>query len=567
MKFNSLIVKSILIISFHISFVNSYSQTLEDGIQLLKYQKNESSLKVLESQYRISPTNYLVKYWYSQSLIENQQIENAKNLYLSTQNTEQDIPFEKIIKAQIELLKANANLKYADQLFDSAISEAKSFDLKLRKKDKHIYINVIAAIGRANSQGGMNFGDANYAIKILNEGLEIDKTNTDIPIYLGICYQKIGGEAGSNAAKSYLESINRNNSNPIAYWHLGKIYQAQNNALSMSDYFSKTINAAPDYPIVYLSLFEYYKEKDINKAKENLDKYVQLADKDCSTDFYYADYLFRAGKYHESLDKANQMKNSACKDFELLPLLLAYNFERLNDSIQAKINIDYYFERIPVEKIDPANFSLAEKIYIKFPGSEIKLIDYVKRSYNYDTSSESKKNYAKVISNLYGKLKMYNDQYVWLTNYYALNHAALHEIDFYNLCKTALSANNIQDAIKNSKTYIDSFPLKPQGYSFFVRSARLNLSIDSVLGTDIYLNALTKQIDYLVSDTVKNKKQLLANYYNVMSLYANDKKDYKSAMKYCDKYLAISPFDEEMQKNRKKILEIVDKEENRSTKN
>lgn len=547
-----------LIIIFH-----SQAQSLEEGIKLLKYQKKESALSIFENLMHNYPNSYLIKYWYSQSLIENQLLEKAKALYVTNQNTEQDSPFGKVVNAQIELLNTNANLKFALVLFDSAILEAKVYDSKIRKKDKHIYVNILEAIGRANAQGGIKFGDPKYAIKKLNEALGIDNLSSDIPIYLGICYQKVGSESGSEAARSYLESINRNNINPIAYWHIGKIYQAQDNPISMLDYFAKSISADPNFPIVYLSLFEFYKEKDINKAKENLDKYIQLADKDCRTDFYYADYLFRAGKYKESLDKAYQMKNSICKEFEMLPLLLAYNFERLNDSIQSKTNIDNFFDHIPVEQIELAHFRLAEKIYTKFPGSQSKLIDYIKRSYNTDTSSETKKQYSKIISNLYEKTKNYNDEYLWLNKYYSFNKTPFKEIDYYNLCKTAINANSIPDAIKYSKQYIENYPLKPQGYFFYIRSSKLNLSIDSILGPDIYLDALAKQNDYLVKDTLKNKKQLLSNYYNEMSVYANDKKNFKEAMEFCDRYLTISPFDDEMKKNKKKILEILEKEQNK----
>lgn len=561
MKFRILGMQSILILIFSFSGVSAYAQSLEKGIQLLMYQKNDSALKEFENLQQSNSNDVLIKYWYSQSLIENLSIEKAKNLYASSQSSEQDKPFGKVIKAQIELLKSNADIKFADLLFDSAILEAKLYDSKLRKKDKHIYSSILEAIGRANSQGGIKYGDANYGIKVLNEVCSIDKTNPFTPIYLGICYQKIGGDAGSYAAKSYLESINRNSTNPIAFWHLGKIYQAQKNTTSMLDYFSKVINADPNYPVVYLSLFEYYKEKDINLAKENLEKYVALADKNCSTNFYYADYLFRAGKYTESLKKANEMKQTVCKEFDLLPLLFAYNYERLNDSIQAKENIEYFFDHIAIEQIDPAYFNLAEKIYSKFPEMEYKLIDYIKRSYNSDTILDLKINYAKIISNIYEREKKYQDQFYWLTNYYSLRSRNLLEIDYYNLCKTALNAKNISEALKYSKMYLGDFPTKPQGYSFYVRAAKLNMTTDSTNGADMYLNALSIQNDYLLKDTTKYKKQILANYYNGMSICANDKKNFKGAMEYCDRYLTISPFDSEMQNNRKKILEILEKEQ------
>ena len=64
-----------------------------------------------------------------------------------------------------------------------------------------------------------------------------------------------------------------------------------------------------------LDYFNYYKEKDVNTAKEYLDKWVANADKDCETDYFVGDYLFRAGKYQESLQQAKNMEAGNCKNY------------------------------------------------------------------------------------------------------------------------------------------------------------------------------------------------------------------------------------------------------------
>ncbi|WP_204352080.1 hypothetical protein, partial [Klebsiella pneumoniae] len=74
------------------------------------------------------------------------------------------------------------------------------------------------------------------------------------------------------------------------------IYLSQNNKEIFDQYFDKAIQADPNFPQVYYSLFDYYANRDVNKAKEYLDKYIANAEKDPKNDLYLAEYLFRAGR-------------------------------------------------------------------------------------------------------------------------------------------------------------------------------------------------------------------------------------------------------------------------------
>ena len=50
----------------------------------------------------------------------------------------------------------------------------------------------------------------------------------------------------------------------------------------------KQLAADPTYAPVYLDYFNYYTERDVNVAKEYLDKFVANADQDCDTDYFVA---------------------------------------------------------------------------------------------------------------------------------------------------------------------------------------------------------------------------------------------------------------------------------------
>jgi uncharacterized iron-regulated protein len=75
--------------------------------------------------------------------------------------------------------------------------------------------------------------------------------------------------------------------------------------------------------------------RDVNVAKEFLDKYIaEFTKKIVKLISGYADYLFRAGKYQESINKAKQMESLVqCATYWQLPILYAYNYERLGDTV------------------------------------------------------------------------------------------------------------------------------------------------------------------------------------------------------------------------------------------
>jgi tetratricopeptide (TPR) repeat protein len=149
-------------------------------------------------------------------------------------------------------------------------------------------------------------GDPNYGIDKLKQAAQIDQKNADIYINIGLCYRKLGGEQGGQAFEAFRQASAIDPQNPRPYYYIGRIYQSQRNKESMNEWYNKAIAADATFAPVYLQYFQYYSETDVSAAKEYLDKYVANADKDCTTDYFVGDYLFAAGKYQESLQKAKE---------------------------------------------------------------------------------------------------------------------------------------------------------------------------------------------------------------------------------------------------------------------
>ena len=521
------------------------AQSVNDGIKMISYQKSKTAVDMLGKAYNSNAKDAQTAYWYGQALLANEDIAAAKSVYQKALQDGVNDPWIWIGMGHVELLEGG-DLNAAKQKFEQAITA--TLETKGKNKGK-ANAAILNAIGRANADGSSKQGDPNYGIDKLKQAGEIDKTSADIFVNMGICYRKLGGEMGGEAVKAFNEATVRDPKSANAFHYIGQIYASQNNKDLMDEYYGKALAADANYPPVYLDWFRFYQNRDVNVAKEYIEKYVSLADKDCKTDYFYTDYLFRAGKYQESLDKTKAMDAGDCKSFVMLPILYAYNYDRLGDSLQAKSYLEKFFANAPVSKIEPNHYELAVKVFSKFPGSEMVTAGYLQKAIDNDTTKANKLTYMKQAADMFGKAKMYKEQVQWLNKYNDLK-GSMGEYDCYLITNAAYLGKDYVGTMSYAQKYIATVPDKPQGYVFNVRAAK---ALDTTSNPGIAVEALLQYNTFLAKDSVKNKTTIVGNYYYIMIYYADKVKDYAKSIEYCDRILMIIPGDAEMTNIRKTL--------------
>jgi len=501
------------------------AQTVAEGIKLLhSVYKTNSAKAALQKAYDANPKDPKAIFWLgmadvakSREAVSKEGIAAARALYQKALQDGVNDPLIWVGQGALDILESN-NINAAKQKFEQAITA--STETKGKNKGKPS-ADILNAIGTVNSIGGSTVGDPLYGIEKLKQAATIDLNNPDIYINMGICYLKAGGENGGDAVKSFQEAILRDAKNARAMWRIGKIYQSQNNKESFEMFYNSAIAADPTFPPVYLELFNYYANRDVPRAKEYLDNFLKYADKDPLNDFFYAEYLFRAGKYSESLAKAKEIEASAgLVAVPRLSLLYAYNFDRLGDSVAARDNVVKFFNA--KQDIQSPDYDLAVKLLSKFPGTEAQTVGYLEQAIANDSSRVNKMNYMNQAADIFGKSKMYKDQLIWLKKIAALK-PDLSNRDFYFICDAASKSGNIEDAKKYSADYIAKFPDQMFGYRFAANAA-IAEDVDSSKGTAI--PAVMAYIDFLSKDAVKNAKILPYQFYYLASYYHDKVKDY-----------------------------------------
>ena len=492
-----------------------------EGIRLLNYEKNKSARETFQKLVDASPQDPQAIYWLGQALLatdggepSKEQIASTKALYQKGLGSIGSDPWLVTGMGHIELLE-RGDINSAKQKFEQAITASTETKGKSKGKANPAILN---AIGRANAKVGSGLGDNLYAIDKLNQAGQLDLTNADIYINKAVNYLKMGGENGGEAVKAYQEAVTRDPKSALAYYKIGKVYQSQNNKELFEQNFDNAITADPTCPLPYFAYYLYYANKDVNKAKDYLDKYVANSDKDPKTDYFVADYLFRAGKNDESLAKIQELEKSAGgNEIPRLSILSAYNYDRKGDSVQAKAYLEKFFANAPADKIEPSDYELAVKVLTKFPGSEAQAATYLEKAIATDTARINKLNYMQQGADMYAKAKNPAEQLNWMKRMVELKGTTT-EGDYYRISAAALSAKDYPQTMDWAKKYMAAYPDKPQPYTFY-RKAAIASDPDTTSGKGVELLQYIDSIYSLNKD--KYKKELFLNEYYTILYYIN----------------------------------------------
>jgi len=541
---------------------------LNEGLKLMRYEKNKSALAFFKDAYDKNAKDPETIFWYGQAILaqngsgapEKAFVQSTKDLYKKAADELGSNAWILVGTAHVQLLEAgvSADLNAIKQTLEVAITTTLNTKGKFKGKPSQEIVN---AIGYIHSEVPSNVGDHQYAIDKLKETISAYEGTPVLPslyVNLGINYLKLGGENGGEAVTAFLEAVSREPQNAYPYYRIGKVYQSQNNVESFDEYFKKSLEADSKFAPTYFALYQYYADKNTETAKQNLDLFLQNADKDPALDIFNADYLFRAGQYDASLAKAKELEASiGVAALPRLGVLLAYNYDRKGDSVQAKSYIEQFINTSAADKILNTDYELAVKVLSKFQGNEAVLAGILEKAITADTVKANRLKYYKLGADMFEKSNMYVDALKWNTNYFNLR-GIKDEVYYYKLSSVALNAKDGVSTTDIAKQYIAAFPDRSNGYSFNVKGSKL---IDTANNMGIVFQAVTLQNEYLLKDPVKNKQALVNNYYAMMG-YFNETKDLEKAIGMCDKVLELMPGEAQTMKIKESLVknwEIIKK--------
>jgi len=504
------------------------AQSVDQGKKFLYYKRYKSAQDQLEKAIAANPNDINAVYWLGQTYLANKNQQAAKDLYQKTLGTNGAAPLILVGVGQIELLEGKTN--DARQRFETAISLTKAKD-----------IDVLNAIGQANADVDTKAGDPNYGIEKLNLATQIKNfKNPATYSIMGDAYRKLVD--GGAAVTSYQKALGLDPKYAEAEYKIGKIYLTQNNKEQFIPAFEKAIELDPSYAPAYYELYYYYYfHGDVNKSITYFDKYLTVTDPKPSDEYDKIGNLYAAKNYKDAIAKSQaKLAAEGANADPRYYRLLAYSYNDLGDTINAKKSLDDFFAKQKPEGFVPMDYSFRAELMAKFPESQADALTSYQKAVEADTSMEGKLDLLGKAAALAKRIGQREAEANFLKQLYGLKKNPSN-VDLYNLGQAYYQSKNykVADSIFCG-VYETKYPDEIIGYLWCARSKQAE--DDSVGSAGLAVEAYDKlaQMGRKI-DSVKYKAQIVSSYSFLASYYNNIKKDKETAISYLQKILEVDP--------------------------
>ena len=509
-----------------------FAQSIDEGKKFLNYERFESAQKVFQQILKSDPNNEQAAYWMGQTYLQNSEnidTAAAKELYQKALQANPNAPLLMVGVGEIELMEGKTN--EAKNHFEAAINVTK-------KKNRD---ETLLAVGRANIDA--KAGDAVYAVEKLKEAADRNSKSAEIQIALGDAYRKLID--GANATIAYQNALAIEPNNARASFMIGRIYETQGYGQEpiYMRYYMDAMRQDDKFAPVYYWLYSYYYQRDVNKAREYLNKYVAVADQDSKNCYAEASLLYVSKLYDEAISKADACITTAGteKPFPNLYGLKAYAYDKKGDSANAKKYFEEFFAKVNPDKIGPGDYATYAKVLLRFPGNEALATSYVEKALALDSVPEKRIGYVKDIAKNYFDQKDYANAGKWYGKVLDVD-TAYGKVDLYYAGYSDYLGGNYKSADSVFNLYQQKYPEDTYGW-FLGAHAKEGMDSTGELGLAKPDYEKIIQIADTAKDLSKIKDHLITAYRYMVAYHYNVQHNKDSAIIFNNKILEIAPTD------------------------
>ncbi|HEX6168760.1 MAG TPA: tetratricopeptide repeat protein [Chitinophagaceae bacterium] len=534
-------MKNIFFIPLFFMALSAFAQDINEAEDLLYYEKFESAENLLNQLLEDNPENAEAWYLLSEAYHDGISRPGFKSGLQNAPGGIKDDPYY-LVAMGITYLD-ESNVQEAEKYFEHALEKT-----KYKKRE------ILLAVARAKIKAEK--GDAGQAIELLNRAIKKDKHNAELYTELGKAYRKLNN--GTEAFKAFRQAIETDKNFAEAYYLTGMIFRTQNNSDLYLEYFNKAIQADPKYAPAYYQLYYHYYFRNVNIAKEYLEKYIALSDHSAENDYDYTDILYLTKNYNQAIELAKRLIEI---DKDSTPAriykLIAYSYQETDDHLNAFDYIHRYFDRAPDSILIARDFILLADLYAEKQKNDSAMFFY-KVGAELEGDSSSRIKYYKTIANLAKEQKDYSEAATWLGKYYTFNKKATN-VDLFNWGLAWFQAGNFEKADSVFGFYSEKYPQQVFGYYWRGRS---NAAIDSTMEQGLAIPHYMKVVEIGEMDTTGNSKRQLIEAYGYLAGYeANESKNYIKAIEYFEKLLRLDPDNEQAKKYVQILKETLTKKD------
>lgn len=336
--------------------ITTSAQTLADAIKLTDKEQFEKATAAFKKIVTAEPQNGEAWFYFGENYWENERADSAEACYRQGNGVGGKYPLNKVGLGKV--LWSKSDKEQAGLFFDQAVTDATD---KANKFPKPLQASTYREIAEAVAQGAGK--DLVKAQEFIAKSIELDPKNPEVYVLKGDVLFDLNPRDGSSPLENYKTAINLDALNPKPVARKAFMYyRAKNNAAAIEEY-TNAITIDGSFAPAYRGRAEaYYKTREFEKAKADMDKYLELNTGNLSARIRNAQFLFLVGKHDESLGEINALEAAGVKNI-VLKRLKAYDLTEKGDFENAMKAMDAYRAEQSEDKMISLDYEYLGKIY------------------------------------------------------------------------------------------------------------------------------------------------------------------------------------------------------------
>lgn len=502
-----------------------FAQSVDDAKRLIYYERFKSAKDMLQGIVSNTPNNADAVYYLGQALIGLEDIAGAKKVYQDGLAANPSAAILHVGLGHVYYFENKPNEAKAE--FEGAITATGGKNAM-----------VLNAIAHATAD--TKIGDFNYGVEKAKQAIDVAKKKVEPDYYVNLGDNYRALIMGGDAKQAFDAALGLNPKLAEAKYKSGKIYETQNNKDIFLPMYEEATQMDPNYGPAWRALYVYWYFRDVAKAETYFENYVKVSDQDERLEYDRIDLKYAQEKYDDAISSANALAGKLGSNTKArLYRLLGYAFMKKNDFNTAKSNFMTFLQKAKPDEITSRNYADIAKTIGSIAGSEKEAFSYYQKAIDTDTLPKNKSDLAKQAADLAKKLGDPLLSIEWMSKSYNLAKNPSN-VDLYNLGRAYLDAGLYTQCDSIGNVYSTKYPAHTYGY--YLR-ALANWRVDTTMELGSANPYFQKLIDVGAADSINNKSQLKLAYRYFVGYYATVKRDYPTAITYCDKILNLFPGD------------------------
>jgi tetratricopeptide (TPR) repeat protein len=508
-----------------------FSQSLDDAKKDLYYQHYNTAKQSL-TQLASSKPSGEVYYYLGLAEIGLEDYQAAKASFQKGIQTDPQSALNYVGLGRVSI-SSDKDFTAAKQSFQKAwdLSEGRDF-------------NVVRGILNATALSPK--ADGQYAIDLVTQFKDNRKNRKyelTAPDYtaMGNVYANLP-DGGGKAATNYETAESTDPKFAEAFYQEGNLWdRARQDSLALQ-FWNGAISADQNYSPALYALYSYYRVRDLTKAQDYLNKYMALSDDKLNAQVNLVDVLYLQKEYQKAIDQANQLNTQPINPDTKTRLykLIAYSQLALGDSLDAKKNMDTYFQKQDTDKVLPKDYQFYADVLKKLNEDSLSLV-YLNKYVDKDTSTNLE--FIRQEANSLRESNDFKAADLWFNKLFSTaDTTQLTMADYYYRAFSKYGAatkgmGSWDDAITYWKKFTTKYPDQPSGYYYIAQCQQAQDTAYTGLAIDTY----NKYISKLKPDELKSKADILTRIYSYMAGCYETQGDDAKALEYAGKLIAMDP--------------------------